>query len=211
MVARNRIVLTGRGGTSVNEPWSVGLHYALADGGAVSGQPALQAWAVGIATILEAGETDYTALTSMMSEAMSINRVDVYEYGETGPAIAQGVAQFSWSGTGTIRGPLSTCCVIRHDTAVVGRSFRGRTYWPAAGVTISTGGKLSLVGGVATEFAELLNDIAGASPDPLTVPVVYSPTRNQVTSVTTVRAGDAPDTQRRRDDGLAEIFQTATV
>lgn len=211
MVARNRIVLTGRGGASVNEPWSVGLHFALADGGAVSGQPALQAWATGIATVLDGGETDYTSLTAMMSEAMSLTGVQVYEFGDSGPAVAQGIATYNWSGVGTIRGPLSTCCVIRHDTTVVGRSFRGRTYWPAAGTTITTGGKLALLTGVATEFAELLNDIAAASPDPLTVPVVYSPTRDLLTPVSTVRAGDAPDTQRRRDDGLAEIFQTATV
>lgn len=209
MVARNRVVISGPIGSPAVERWSVSLHFALADGGAISGVPALSAWAVGIATVLDAGETDYPIMTASMSQVVQADRVDVYEYGASGPAIAQAGATYSWSGTGSSYKPLSTATVYTLNTSVAGRSFRGRAYWPGVGINIQATGKWGVSAGTAAEFAEMLTDIEAAAPDPLIQSVVYSPTRNLVTPVTSIRVGDAPDTQRRRDDGIAETYQTA--
>lgn len=208
MVARNRIVLSGRQGVGTSEEFSMTLHYAAGDGAVVSGVPALQTWATGIAAYLDTAETALTPLVQALGEAGTLNRVDVYEFGATGPAVAQAAGTFTFSGTGTTRSPFSTALVFSLNTAFAGRSFRGRCYWPAAGISVASSGRFSLVANTLTSFRTLLQAITTASPDPLVKPVVYSPTRNQVTPVTSLRMGDMPDTQRRRDEGIAENYST---
>lgn len=211
MVARNRVVLSGTLGSTANEIWQVGFHFAAPDGAVVEGTQALDSWAAGIATLLDAGETDYPILTALLSSSARLSGVACYEYGPTGPAVAVADAIYSWSGVGTVRCPWDTAVVFSLLTETAGRSFRGRAYWAALAATIGGNGQWNMSSGIAAEFAELLADIGGASPVPGVRAVIYSGTRNLVTPVTQIRVGDVPDNQRRRREGIPETFQTAPL
>lgn len=211
MVARNKIVLSGKFGVSTPEVWSISTHWTLDGGGAVLSQVECQSWATRIATALGAGETALAAMVSQWGTGTDMTKVDVYGYGPTGPAVAQGSATFGLSGSGTPRLPFQDAICVTLQTGFAGARRRGRFYLPAHGCTVGSDGKWSQSAGFATAVAdmlELMSDIDGTS---TAIPVVYSPTGNFVTAVTAVKVGNVLDTQRRRRDALTESFQTAAV
>lgn len=79
-------------------------------------------------------------------------------------------------------------------------------YWPGTGIPFSSTMKIPNTATLAQEVSDLLELGVTTSPVPGMRPVIYSPTYDQVTSVTRVRVGDIADTQRRRRDNLTETY-----
>lgn len=203
MVARNRVVLSGT--LAVTETWSTSFHFTTPTGGVVSGSTSLQGWATDIAAGIQ--EAMGGNVLNFLSGEGRITQVDCYQYGATGPAVAVGSAQATAiAGSGSAKLPFQTCCVFTLRAAVAGASFRGRNYWPAIGATMTTTGLFAL--GSETiptpqRFSELLAFIAGAAGEGIELePVIYSPTRDLVTPVTSIEVDTVPDIQRRRADAL---------
>lgn len=212
MVARIKVVLSGTLGTAGVERWACGLHFA---GGSAIGPTDLNAVAQAIgARISTDWSTTLAPLRNLLSTAGTLARVQVYNYGSTGPATAMGdrVLPIALTGNGTPACPPQVAVVCTLLTGQAGKSYRGRIYWPALNGAMNA----ALEGGspttAAPAFAQLLNGIAqdingfGAYE-----PVVYSPTLDAVTNVTQVRVGNRLDTQRRRRDDLIEAYTYATL
>nr|CRY96754.1 hypothetical protein [uncultured prokaryote] len=207
MVARNRFVINGGLGVGT-ERWSVSLHFAGGDAGPVSGGPSLNAWCEVVAAGIDAQIQN--VLGNYLSSVGTIDRLDAYEYGASGPALAAGSAPVvDCEGLVTASKPYQTCSVFTLRTGLAGASYRGRAYWPAIGSVINANGLFqseSTAGSTAARFSELLEFIAAASgSDPAFGPVVYSATRNLVTPVTSVEWDTVPDIQRRRADALIGV------
>lgn len=206
MVARNRVTLNGTMGNS--ETWSISLHYATPEGAVLAGPQSLNDWADAITA--DWFDLTNNQLGTFMSNQGRLTRVDTYQYGATGPAVAVGsssLAQPSYSGE--VRLPWQTCVVMSLKTALAGASFRGRAYWPAPGGTMQSDGTfLGFDSATAPgpRFAQLLEFIGAAAGESVgLVPHVYSPTRNLITPVIAVETDTVPDTQRRRADAIVGI------
>lgn len=210
MVARNRVVISGTIAGSI-ERWSCSVDYTPEGGGSVLAPGELQGWAERIATVLDAAETDYPAITALMGANVNATRVDVYGYGPTGPAVASGQAVFAWSGTGTIRVPFSTAVCVSKRTGMSGRSRRGRFFWPALAAQVNSDGTFVRAPELVGDFAELLADMRNIDGVTLAIPVVHSATLNQVMEITSVAVGNVLDSQRNRREDVAENYATATV
>lgn len=211
MVARNKMVISGTLGSPAVETWSISTYWTVAGGGAVTSLTELQGWATAVATLLDGGETDYTALTGLMGTYCIANKVDLYAYGPSGPAITQATAAFSWAGSGAATQNFTTSLVCSLYTDTAGRSYRGRFYFPALAAAQQGTGKISGVTAIATDFQELLQDLAVTNTVSTMQLQVYSPTKNAVTPVTSIKVGDVVDTQRRRRDALNETYQVRTI
>lgn len=203
MVARNRLVLSGSLG--VIEAWSVSMHFAGEGGDIIEDAAGLNNWCAGVATVLDGLITN--ALGNFLSTAGTITQVDAYAYGATGPAIAVGQSPVvDVNGGASAQLPYQTCSVFTLRTGLAGASFRGRSYWPAIGAEVGSNGEFqgdTTPGQTASRFAGLLEGIADAAlfTAPFR-PVVYSPTRDLVTPVTSVEWDTVPDIQRRRADAI---------
>lgn len=208
MVSRYRVVLTGQFPSPSNEVWSVGFHYAPTDATPLLLPAEIQAWAVAAATYLGGAESTTASVSSQMGTGVTVNRLDIYGYPDTGPATVQGSASLDYSGTGTVRMPQQCAMGVSLRTAFAGASRRGRFYWPCLAATLGTGGKMAVASNTAVQFANILEGIGDAGGAAAMRPVVYSPTLDLLTPVTSVRVGDVIDTQRRRRDTLVESYQS---
>ena len=213
MAARNRLVISGTLGTPPVEAWSVGLNFTDNNGGLIATQAALEAWAINVRGQLLA----YTAsgvIDQHLSTVGRITRVDAYYYPGAGPATLQASAPFGTprAGSNAPTAPFQTARCISLRTGQAGRSFRGRIYWPAVGVTIGNDGRAPISQANGDVFRNLLvgfeND--GTVSDRLAL-AVYSEKLDQITPVTSLRFGDVLDTQRRRRDALPENYVSSVV
>lgn len=211
MVARNRLVISGYLGSPQVERWSVSVHYALAGGGAILDPVGLQTWATRAAGVLDAGETPYNDLAGLLSTVGGADRVDIYGYGPTGPAIATANASCAFSGGGTLRAPFDTAVAFSLNTDRAGRSYRGRIFWPGLGVLVGTNGRWNATFDHAVDMANLLQALGNTDGTVTAQLQVYSPTRNEVTPVTSVRVGNVTDSQRRRRESLTETYVQANI
>lgn len=211
MVARNRMVLSGPLGSPEVDNWSITLHWTLDGGGAVTNQTDLQSWADNAAAVLDGLETNQATLANLLSTVSEVERVDLYAYGDSGPAVAQASASCSGAGLGAIEAPFQVAAVMSLLTGRPGASYRGRAYWPAMGATMGSGGTFSEAAGAATDFAELITELGDIDGTSTAICVVYSPTLDVVTPVTSVRVGNVLDTQRRRRDRVPESFSTVGI
>lgn len=206
-MARIRVGLNGGLGTGGPEVWSVGFNFVTAV--APSAADA-QAMAEQIRDDLAAQwATSYTDLRTLLSNRGDLRSVDVYGYGTSGPAVSSGQAVMTTPlvGSAVLTMPPQACAVFSLQTDLPGPSYRGRTYWPALGASISADLKSSTAKQAGEDLVELVRDIE-TSLEVLT-PVqwaVYSPKLGVLTPVSRVRAGDVIDTQRRRRDALVETF-----
>lgn len=203
MVARNRVTINGLMGNS--ETWSVSLNYATPEGSVLAGSQTLTEWAQAIAD--DWFDVTSNALGTMVSNQGRAVRIDTYQYGQSGPAVAVGsavVQQPAYSGDARL--PWQTCMVFSLRCAQVGARYRGRSYWPAPGATVASDG--TFVGTVgppspALRFGQLLEFIGAAAGESVgLVPHVYSPTYNLMTPVIAVEVDSVPDIQRRRADAI---------
>lgn len=209
----NTVTLIGtiRGG----EQWTCTAAYQTSFGtGPVKDFDDLQAWATAVAAL---SGSDYLALLKALSAGASLTRIRVAYIDSAGVTaqVAEAPMTGGWVSSDAVLLPYQCAVVCSLLSGRPGRSYRGRIYWPALGVTIDdTTIKLatSEAQGIADDAAALLTDIGGlAGPDALMVPAVAS-TRLGITSfVSSIRVGNVVDTQRRRRNSAVETYVSSAV
>ena len=141
--------------------------------------------------------------------------VDAYELDAAGHATAQKQSIFGATAKGVATGtpmPADAAIVASLRTSIPGRSFRGRLYLGgfvtagvAAGGTVHTDLAGGLAAGLATFGQAMQWEDAGVD---TTNWVVLSKTRSETTRIEEVRVGSLWDTQRRRENGLAQTYRS---
>lgn len=216
MVRYLRLGIKGRLGAA--EVWSV--NPVLDPFGEIPG-PWDQA-AGDAATAAIAALTVPSRILLALSNAGSITSIRLEMRDTSTPEII-GVSEYSLPtplvGTGLPSCPPQNSIVSSLRTANPLRSGRGRLYWPAPGVGITTSAfKLDptfvqeFADGVASYLTDVCEAVATAFDLSTTSGVgvsVYSPTKNTLTPVNRIQVGDVLDTQRRRRDSLPETYKTA--
>lgn len=115
------------------------------------------------------------------------------------------------TGSGATAHPFQVASVTSLRTGFPGGQGRGRLYWPATGMAMTTANLrvdpavlTAFLAGVKTYLAGISSSIAAsAGPNDL---AVWSRTGGNAHAVTSLRQGDVLDTQRRRRDTLAEAY-----
>lgn len=111
------------------------------------------------------------------------------------------------SGTGGQYMPTSVSIVASLRTGIVGKSARGRSYFPATALPVTSNHQISGSSclTVAEAYGHMLADVAlhivaGSSPFSEAAPVVASFKTGGTHIITNVEVDSRPDTQRRRAD-----------
>lgn len=214
MQRTNRIIFEGY--TWGGEVWSSG--FALADvsnpvnNGTITDFEGLTDLADAIWTGLTGG--GWPNLQSALSQSNGFSKVRVES--REGTTLLQAGESASGLETGNGAGVLPPQCaaVFSLRTGRPGRSYKGRMYWPATGVSPeSSTGRMGNTFATALlgDYVEMLSDVATLAngimgPGSQLAPVVYSTKLDLVTPVTTIALGNVIDTQRRRRDKLAETY-----
>lgn len=210
MVARNRVEI--RGTLATEEVWSTGITMTGAGGEVVTDLAELQTWADNAAAFIEGLDMPAELTDALGPNTLAdITEVAVQAYGAVGGITAQAVSTVDGvDGTGTVAHPPQVAMVFSGRTGLAGGSRRGRNYWPALGQSLNAvTARVSLTDRLALvaawiDFVAAMADAADQGV--LTGPVVYSPTLDLVTPVTSYQVGDVLDTQRRRRDALVEVY-----
>jgi hypothetical protein len=98
-------------------------------------------------------------------------------------------------------------------TATAGGSGRGRLYWPATGIALSTttmrvpAATVTAVLAAVESYLTSIKTAIDATLDGISL-AVWSRTLESTANVTTIQMGDVVDTQRRRRDTLVETYQS---
>lgn len=151
-------------------------------------------------------------LKSLLNGADSIDQFLYYYYDSSSASLTYQVASAPLGIAGTASGDLPYNCALVATllTPIDGRSYRGRMYLPARGVTLSNSQlNLPTVTTVAADVAGLFTAINGTSAG--TQVVVASATRGLVTAVSQVRVDSKMDVQRRRQDKIAALTSHVTA
>lgn len=204
-----RMTLSG-GLASNTERWSVGAWFEDPNASTPPIAAEVQAWATAIAAAIPTAIGG--SLRNALTTSGTIDTVNTYWYPSlAGPAGLSGAAPVTFAGLGTAIHPLPTSMVGSLKTGRAGRRYRGRSYWPAVGLTVDAAGKFTATDTTAVpqRFKDLFNAIEDAFPSTGSIRlVVASKAANEVTPVTSISVGNVPDTQRRRRDGLIEAYTT---
>lgn len=204
MVSRLRTSIIGTLGTPATEQWSINLHWAA--GIPPANQEDMDDLTDSIASALDTTLGASTALRDLLTLDGSVTGVQTYYYGATGPAILQGEAPITVTGTGSTNAPFQTSMVFSLRTGLPGRSGRGRVYWPALGVDMTSTGNRVNQGTPYTELVTALSGVEDAASGYGLSLAVYSPTRDLLTLVSSIQMGNVPDVQRRRAENIAETY-----
>lgn len=152
-------------------------------------------------------------ILSMLSSACTLTDVRLEQRTATGrlEAVGAGARATAQPGTSGANKPFQVSAVISLRTAVPGRRGRGRMYWPALGIPITTSGlrvqqtdidaKLAAVKGLLVSTGGRLQTAFGDIPHVL---AVYSKVGAMETEVNALEMGDVLDVQRRRRDKAVE-------
>jgi hypothetical protein len=177
-------------------------------GGAAPGTNAQAQTAVSAIVAMTQFSAFITAVKAWLVTTDAYTNCALYSYptGHTS-ADAIGTQTFgSSTGLSTQYGPRQMSRVITLRTGQAGRSFRGRMYIPAPGVTILSNGLIQNDAQPACDaLTAWFRAMALASFWPAGTGVfasVHSPTRGVMTSVTQVSCDSRPDIQRRRANRL---------
>jgi len=215
-VTEYRVILSGTS-PAPGEVWSTGV--SLQGVAPAMTQEEITEWATNIATALNA-YTSANPLVSLLSSGGSMNTVrcelrdaateELIRAGEA--AIPTGL-----QGSTAANKVLQASVVFSLRTAVPGRSYRGRCYWPAW--NFSPSAQLlfvtSTLPGYLTAFADLIELINAQAivvdPSFAVILVVRSRLLHVSTPVTALAVGDVPDTQRRRRDAVNEQYTVLPV
>jgi hypothetical protein len=196
------------GGLPGGEVWSVNPCYHLLDTPDVSA-PELLTIAAAVNAL-----TWSTGITAMMNVNTTVTGVRLEARVQIGGGLeaqAEAPRAVPVPGTGATTHPIQTALVASLRTDFPGPSNRGRLYFPGTGASLVSGssryttanmnsfilGVKALLNGINTSIQPTLG------PNTL---VVWSRTGGSVNAVTSLRAGDVPDVQRRRRDQLVEIY-----
>lgn len=211
------IKVVARGTIDGVQTWSTSFWFAV---GLVGAAPsAAQMTALAGACDAELS-TWYSALEHFA--AADTKRVDTALYYYPANSIHSTVAGESAtagtdSGTGGQYMPTSVSIVASMKTGITGASARGRSYFPATALTVTSNHQIS--GGdcntIATAYAHVLAElalaiVAGSSPISEADPVVASFKQGGTHAIIQVEVDSRPDTQRRRVDKLPAVT-SATV
>lgn len=201
-----------------DEKWSVNPAYHF---NAIFSPAWDQASADAIVAALVAGITTTTLpteLKALMSSSAAITGFRLEGRGESEELL--GVAEAFYvtplTGTGTASKPNQAAVVCSLRTTTPGARGRGRMYWPALAIALSTTTGRVLTptpAATATAFATLLSAIgtiiknnAGVFPWTDVLLAVRSTTDHASRTVNRLQVGDVLDTQRRRRDTLPENY-----
>lgn len=115
------------------------------------------------------------------------------------------------AGEGSTAHPTEVSIVCSNRSAVPGRSGRGRSYWPANALPISSTGQFtdSNIGPLALVLQSLYQSINGEAItfDSLSQLVaIASFTKGNLYPVVRIEVDDKPDTQRRRQDKVPSLL-----
>lgn len=198
------------------EVWSVNPTFALTAPVNTLDNDTLQEWADGVLA-LEGGDVFGSETRITMSSLCAITAIRAEYFGPDGDLViaAEAAPDAPITGNGAATKPFQIALVCSLLTARVGRSYRGRLYLPALGAQFASGTVRvdpQSAGAVASEMADFLDGVVAAWPgaSPIASAIV-SQTRDVITRVTSVRVGDVLDTQRRRRDALAEVYQSSPL
>jgi len=178
-------------------------------------QAALDAACLAIANL-----TPASGLLSAMSSMFSITgaRLEVRDDATDGLlAISTQTRTTAQPGSGTVTHPPQSAIVFSLRTNTPGGSGRGRIYWPYGGGNVTSAGRIAAVDITAwiAQMKTYLNAMAAAlaTAFPLIGFVLSVRSRATHTTPHVVRmlVGDVVDTQRRRRDHLAEVYQQVTM
>lgn len=215
MAQYNRVILSGT--LPQSEVWSVSMNFSRVGdqtSGYIDDYDDMLAWAAQIETAYGLA-VNSGAIRSIQSSNVVMNKVRI-EARNAGVLVqaAERLLSPAVAGTGTQTCPNQTALVVSNLTGRPGRSFRGRTYWPALApslVSNTSGISTGVASNIATNQANLLVAIANAAGEDNFFPVIYSTVNDAVTRVTSVQVGITLDTQRRRRDAIVETRVTATL
>jgi hypothetical protein len=128
-------------------------------------------------------------------------------------ASAYGLLGSPQAGSGTGRLALQTAVVASLRTEEAGRSARGRCYFPATGVVLTSSGAMSTTTtqNAADGFGTFLTQCVLSHSDPTAQIQVYSRVQDVLRPVSRVLVDGTPDTQRRRRDKLVSPYQTSST
>lgn len=194
------------------EVWSVNPVWQIADSGVDNTYAEVNAIATACAAI-----TVPVPLRLMYNSNTSITgfRVETRKYNGTLELLAEAAVPSVVFGSGTQNHPFQTSMVTSLRSEYPGARGRGRLYWPATGMAISsstlrptTADVTTALGGVKTYLSAIQTAINAQIP--VINLVVWSRVGGIAHQVTRLLQGDILDTQRRRRDSLAETYQTVT-
>lgn len=195
------------------EEWSVNPVYSV---GGDFGAPISNAQAQAIATAI-ANVTVPTGVRNMQSSSTTHTGVRVEARSAAGvlESLAEAVKPAPVGGTGVSLHSFQTAAVTSLRTALPGASGRGRIYWPATGVALTTGTLRPSVADVTSFLAGVKTYLGGietaieASVTGVTL-CVWSRKTLALSPVISLQMGDVLDVQRRRRDTLVEAYTSTT-
>jgi hypothetical protein len=207
MVARNKVVINGT--LYTNEIWTSGFHV----GGDLLATPEdLQEWATAIGGAITAlGTVGLGSLANLLTNDGQITSVNTYYYPAAGPALYAGQADLDVPFVGSGNGSLPPQCSAVYTllTALAGRRYRGRMYWPCLGPVVDTDGTQDEIPQGTDNIVALMSNICDVAPGEISLyPVVYSAAADVLTAVSSIRADGVIDTQRRRRNAMTASSTT---
>lgn len=204
-------------GTLVNgEVWSVNPAFTgNFTAGQMPSRAELQAWL----NAIDSGVAfpSFQSLSKALSGSGAITGYRVSTYGENGRLLDYVEKQTSQpiTGSSTLRLPPTAAVCLSLGTGVVGRSGRGRLFWPALGLTLNPAtGRIPTADclGMAQDAVAMLAALAAAGPDLYDPePAVYSRVSGNPAVVDNVRVGDLVDSQRGRKDAFSDNYSIALM
>lgn len=160
-----------------------------------------------------------TGLDDFNAPECIVNRCDALYY-PAGSIVATRQGSFANAGnpgTAALRVPYSTAICLSLRSELPGPSGRGRMYLPATAGYVDADGNfpaalMTPVAAAAGAFLTAIDGLAGAVPAAFTNSeiCIQSWTSGTARRVSDAWLDDAPDTQRRRDEGISSIRYTAT-
>lgn len=192
------------------EVWSVNPVYRLGSGLDV---PVSASQMTAIVTAINARAVP-TAVLTMFNPGTTVSgvRAEARMADGTLQSIAEAARAVPVLGTGTSTHPFQTSLVSSLRSTATGARGRGRLYWPATGIALTSGtlrvpsaNITSLLSGVKTYLSGIETDIeASVGGSSL---AVWSRQYESLSAVENIQMGDVCDTQRRRRDTLIEAVQ----
>ncbi len=212
----NYFVVRGSLGSSAGgqDIWQFGVRCLNA--GTVGGTPPSQAAtdkvrSAAVTMITSAGNA------GNFSSSVTLDEVRGYTIGADGrafgpPQISAAPSQTKGAATVNLH-PWSTAVAITFDAGGARGGRFGRIYLPPQGISVGPDGRManSSADGFVNMVKTFLTTGFGVSPGEDYVPVVASARYGTLKPIQQLRCGTVPDTQRRRDNRLAENYRTVQM
>lgn len=196
------------------EQWSVNPCFAFPAGGAVVTYNDALAFATAVS-----GVTTPTNLLTMNVPGVTFATFRVEARTKAGDLEAQAEVALSSPGnsTGSSGHPFQTSMVTSLRTINGTARGRGRLYWPATAVPltssslrVSSGDVSAKLTAIKTYLSGVATALSGATDDPDVVLAVWSRSNEALYGVNQILAGDILDVQRRRRDRVKETYTSLT-